>query len=495
MSIRELQETSIAERVINPSVTELLAAYPTKSAFDAAVQQGKIKPTTEAGVASEIINTYINDALAKQAQQTATVFQDNTGQQQMPQMGVAAAQQAAGQPMPQGQGVNQVPIPPQMFDRQGMAAGGIVAFQAGGASSVTRAPSLAELYNDDFALRQRLLGPNLAAIAEKRRLEKEVADEAKAAERRKWEAGLDIGSRLMGTKEEDYFTALGQAIQPGAETYAKKEEAARNVQAARQKELARIEGLDREEAAKAFESASARRTVLEGQQFKAQEAERDRQLKKDEAALDRKLKTNLVGLSNTSAEKIAKMNIESKEFIANLPPDVVKGAFAIQRPGEDINDALGRFTELSTKAPDRYNAGQNAQTAALKAANEEYQALIGISGPLRDLYAASVSPKDSKEFKAAQKKYGIRDPKDAEKILNDKKESIREDKLKDLPFTKEELKGEYRRGSKNTEGSKPPPKPKTISGSPEGSSVGNYVPGKGWEIKDASGKLIGYGQP
>lgn len=49
-------------------------------------------------------------------------------------MGLAAAAQpqAPQQPRPQGQGLNQVPVPPQMFERQGMAGGGIVAFQKGG---------------------------------------------------------------------------------------------------------------------------------------------------------------------------------------------------------------------------------------------------------------------------------------------------------------------------------------------------------------------------
>ena len=49
-------------------------------------------------------------------------------------MGLAAAAQpqAPQQPRPQGQGLNQVPVPPQMFARQGMANGGIVAFKNGG---------------------------------------------------------------------------------------------------------------------------------------------------------------------------------------------------------------------------------------------------------------------------------------------------------------------------------------------------------------------------
>jgi hypothetical protein len=48
--------------------------------------------------------------------------------QQMPQQ----APQQPQQPQPQSQGLNQVPVPQQMFERQGMANGGIVAFQAGG---------------------------------------------------------------------------------------------------------------------------------------------------------------------------------------------------------------------------------------------------------------------------------------------------------------------------------------------------------------------------
>jgi len=60
-------------------------------------------------------------------------------------MGLAAAAQpqAPQQPRPQGQGLNQVPVPPQMFARQGMAGGGIVAFQKGGGSRLDpRIPAL-----------------------------------------------------------------------------------------------------------------------------------------------------------------------------------------------------------------------------------------------------------------------------------------------------------------------------------------------------------------
>jgi hypothetical protein len=44
-------------------------------------------------------------------------------------------------------------------------------------------------------------------------------------------------------------------------------------------------------------------------------------------------------------------------------------------------------------------------------------------------------------------------------------------------------------------GAAAPAKPSisAIPGAPSGSSVGNFVPGKGWEIKDKDGKLLGYG--
>lgn len=120
---------SIGETLENPSVTQIMAAYPTKEIFDDALKAGKIKLTKEVGVVSNIFNRIVQSALSKQAQAQAqtTVLQDNTQP-----MGLAAAAQMPQQP--RGQGLNQVPVPQQMFERQGMASGGIVAFQAGGAA-------------------------------------------------------------------------------------------------------------------------------------------------------------------------------------------------------------------------------------------------------------------------------------------------------------------------------------------------------------------------
>jgi hypothetical protein len=70
-------------------------------------------------------------------------------------MGLAAAQ--TQQQRPQGQGLNQVPVPQQMFERQGMASGGIVAFQNRGRVD---APSLGDALEAALA-RMKQRDPNL----------------------------------------------------------------------------------------------------------------------------------------------------------------------------------------------------------------------------------------------------------------------------------------------------------------------------------------------
>ena len=93
------------------------------------VQMGQISPTL--AVMAGMMRDRIVQSEMKPPQQTvAQEVMQPMGQR----MGLAAAAQpqAPQQPRPQGQGLNQVPVPPQMFARQGMANGGIVAFQAGG---------------------------------------------------------------------------------------------------------------------------------------------------------------------------------------------------------------------------------------------------------------------------------------------------------------------------------------------------------------------------
>ena len=68
-------------------------------------------------------------------------------------MGLGAAAQAPQQPRPQGQGLNQVPVPENMFDERRMAGGGIVAFQAGGAAPSFTSALAGEIPADSRYLR------------------------------------------------------------------------------------------------------------------------------------------------------------------------------------------------------------------------------------------------------------------------------------------------------------------------------------------------------
>ena len=129
MSLESLDRA--IEGTVDLSVGDIVAKYGSKQAIAMAVQKGEIPDVTKAVMAGMAI-----DRIAASAMQppTTTVAQDVLAPPQpAPQMGLAAAQQMQGQPA--GPGLDQIPVPEQMFNApQGMAGGGIVAFQAGGLS-------------------------------------------------------------------------------------------------------------------------------------------------------------------------------------------------------------------------------------------------------------------------------------------------------------------------------------------------------------------------
>jgi hypothetical protein len=105
----------LAEEIKNPSVAQLMAAYPTMDALNRAIKMGKVPRTTEVGIVAETYNRIINDAMAKQAQMSSPTVLDE-------RLAMGAPPQAAGLPA--------VPVREEMF--QGMAGGGIVAMAGGG---------------------------------------------------------------------------------------------------------------------------------------------------------------------------------------------------------------------------------------------------------------------------------------------------------------------------------------------------------------------------
>jgi hypothetical protein len=167
MSLESLDRA--IKKTIDLSVGDILVKYRTADAIALAMQKGEIDPT-KAVMAGMAI-----DSIAKSAMKpsTTTVAQDVFAQPQ-PQMqgglGAIAPQgmnqgqpQTAPQmaPQPAGQGLDQIPVPEQMFSEpQSMAGGGIVAFYNGGRGvdkRITDSLSLSELqeYNRSGKLPRR----------------------------------------------------------------------------------------------------------------------------------------------------------------------------------------------------------------------------------------------------------------------------------------------------------------------------------------------------
>jgi hypothetical protein len=154
---------------IDLSVGDIIAKYGDKQAIAMAVQKGEIADVTKAVMAGMAI-----DRIAATAMQppTTTVAQDTFAQPQ-PQMGLGAAQQMQGQPQPQGHGIDSIPVPEQMFEPQGMAGGGIVAFQAGASVNLPMdkrlqlreqmTPQEKEIFDRTGKIPDRIQAPDLRA--------------------------------------------------------------------------------------------------------------------------------------------------------------------------------------------------------------------------------------------------------------------------------------------------------------------------------------------
>jgi hypothetical protein len=168
-------------------------------------------------------------------------------------------QPQAPQQMPQGQGLDQVPVPPEMFDEQRMAGGGIVAFQNGGPPP----PSFSQMYAG--------LTPDLEALAAARKaylgdFPTESAEER--LRRRKEEQALrlmEAGLGIAGGTSPSFAANLKGAV-PAIQGYAG------DVAAQRKEDLARL-AAERGEKGKVFEGVMGSREKAE-QRKSAEEIER-----------------------------------------------------------------------------------------------------------------------------------------------------------------------------------------------------------------------------
>jgi hypothetical protein len=232
-----------------------------------------------------------------------------------------------------------------MFERQGMASGGIVAFQAGGA---TPPPSFANMYSG--------LTPDLEALAAARKAymgDFPTESEEERRNRRREEQALrlmEAGLGIAGGTSESFAANLKGAL-PAIRGYGT------DLATQRKEDFLRL-AAERGEKGKVFEGVlGARGKAAEAA---AAESRLDKELTAREA---------IESANRQSRETIEGANRQSRETIASLPKEKEQAAQTIfdeaAAAGMPISmeQAFTRATAALNPAPDRYNALSNRLTS------------------------------------------------------------------------------------------------------------------------------------
>jgi hypothetical protein len=299
--------------------------------------------------------------------------------------GQPQAPQQPQQAQPQGQGLDQVPVPPQMFERQGMASGGIVAFQAGGQPS-----SFAGMYSG--------LDADLTALAAARKAymgDMPTESEEERRNRRREEQALrlmEAGLGIAGGTSESFAANLKGAL-PAIQGYGT------DLATQRKEDLLRL-AAERAEKGKVFEGVigsrekAAQRASAENiAKMQAGKETNMKQFATDAIAAEEAV----LGRPLTEAET-AKIRSESNsEYVrltAALDPRGLSAQASASRAEtaaadvaaaptrtamQEVNDAINK---RGTPQYDRYRAAKRKDSAALKEgkttnfAEQEYEKLL-----------------------------------------------------------------------------------------------------------------------
>jgi hypothetical protein len=289
------------------------------------------------------------------------------------------------QAQPQGQGLDQVPVPPQMFERQGMASGGIVAFQAGGQPS-----SFAGMYSG--------LDADLTALAAARKAymgDMPTESEEERRNRRREEQALrlmEAGLGIAGGTSESFAANLKGAL-PAIQGYGT------DLATQRKEDLLRL-AAERAEKGKVFEGvigsrekAAQRESAENIAKMQASKASNMKQFAMDAIAAEEAV----LGRPLTEAEAAKIRSDANKEYVrltAALDPRSVAAQASASRAEtaaadvaaaptrtamQEVNDAINK---RGTSQYDRYRAAKRKDSAALKEgkttnfAEQEYEKLL-----------------------------------------------------------------------------------------------------------------------
>jgi hypothetical protein len=343
-----------------------------------------------------------------------------------------------------------------MFEQQGMANGGIVAFQEGG-----QPPSFANMYSN--------LTPDLEALAAARKAymgDFPMESPEERLRRRKEEQALRLMEAGLGIAggTSPYFAANLKGAMPGIQGYGT------DLATQRKEDLARI-AAERGEKGKVFEGVLSAR----GEAAKS-------------AAAEGRLQKEL-----TSREKISEADRGTKITAANIaagkPTDMRYYADMVVKAQQGDPKAKTIVAGI-----DKY-----LQQSALARVGVQQQG-VGIQQQKVDvdLYDKAVTYADSQVGRAGPKytEYRALQKQDKENAAKGNPTTLAEE-------FKTSIQNKFIEGARPAGQAQPgaapatPPKKPEISGvtgAPEGSSIGQFVSGKGWEVRDKSGKVIGYAQ-
>ena len=320
------------------------------------VVQSEMKPPSPPTVAEEVMQP-MGQRMGLGA--IAPGGQPQAPQQMPPQM--------PQQPQPQGQGLDQVPVPPQMFERQGMASGGIVAFQAGGG---TPPPSFANMYSG--------LTPDLEALAAARKAymgDFPTESEEERRNRRREEQALrlmEAGLGIAGGTSESFAANLKGAL-PAIRGYGT------DLATQRKEDFLRL-AAERGEKGKVFEGVLG--AGGKAAESAAAESRRDKELtsRQTVAAEDRKAREAIESANRKSRETIASLPKEKEQAAKTIFDEAAAAGMPIT-----MEQAFTRATAALNPVADRYNAlsnrlvAANKEIAALQSINE--YALLGEKDP------------------------------------------------------------------------------------------------------------------
>jgi hypothetical protein len=157
--------------------------------------------------------------------------------------------------------------------------------------------------------------------------------------------------------------------------------------------------------------------------------------------------------------------------------------------GVGYTEAMGIHAQQKARANDRYNSIRNSVNRVEENIRED----LSIRTMRGQLAEAEKDPV-ANAAKITKLKQNINDAKDKyytdAGISKDTRDYLAEEDKRILNQTRGRTNFD-----KDGKSSAPPTKPAQLpAGTPKGATYGAYVQGKGWEIKDGDGKLIGYGQ-